>query len=107
MQTFNESLRLSIVFECIGLYAGLKYLLQKISLKRKTYGVIKRLASYCFGSYLVHLLFREVLEIYLGWNAESFFPAVWTPLLAFIIFCISMVTSAIVHRIPVLKKWVV
>ena len=106
VQVFDDSMRINIVFECIGLYVCFKELV-----KRKIIGTFKvekiRYASQlCFGTYLVHLLYRELLDIYFGFNVEVYISMpLWPLLCSLVIFGLSMGTSLVIMRIPGLRRF--
>ena len=69
-------------------------------------GVLGRLSKYSFGVYLVHPMVIELLGRF-GidtFSCNAFFSV---PLLAVIVFASSMALSALLHQIPVVKKYFV
>lgn len=67
---------------------------------------MRALSRYTFGIYLVHPLILNGLED-LGLNNLSFHPLVSIPVIASLIFALSLGISWLLHRIPVLNRYVV
>lgn len=102
IQIFNSPFRLPVLMQCIGLFV-----LSKQILKRKDNKTIQRLSRYTFGAYMVHLLFREALDYFFSLNAVTYSFFLWPPLLALVIFILSLFVSATVNHIPGFKNYVV
>ncbi len=102
VQTYNDCVYCSVVMECVGLYGICKYFFNNLNSS-----LLVKLSDCCFGTYLVHLLYRELLDLYFGLNADTFNPIYWNPILALIIFSLSLATSFIIHQIPGFRKYVV
>lgn len=69
----------------------------------------KRLASlskYCFGIYLVHIFIRNILMM-IGINTLTFSSVLSIIVITLIVAGTSLVISCLLHRIPVVKKWIV
>ncbi|MBQ7935571.1 MAG: acyltransferase family protein [Clostridia bacterium] len=63
-------------------------------------------SGYSFGIYLAHILVLDLLE-WLGLTPMGLHPLLSVPLLGISVFLLSLLLSAVIHRIPVLKKYVV
>lgn len=61
----------------------------------------------CFGMYLVHALIIEALNEKFGLNTLTFRPLIAALLILAITFIGSLIISAILNRIPILKKYIV
>ena len=61
----------------------------------------------CFGMYLVHALIIEALNETFGLNTLTFQPLIAALLILAITFIGSFIISAILNRIPILKKYIV
>lgn len=68
--------------------------------------IILLLSKYSFGAYLVHVMILEQLEN-LGLNTLTFSPLATIPIIFGITAVLSFSISAAIHRIPILKKYVV
>lgn len=69
-------------------------------------GAFARLSQYSFGAYLVHALILEQLAR-LGLNTLSFSPLFSVPLITVLVGVLSFGVSALLHQIPLLKKYIV
>lgn len=67
---------------------------------------VQLLSNYSFGAYLVHPLLIEQLAKH-GITTLSLLPVLAVPCLAAIVFLGAFMISAILHQIPVLKKYIV
>lgn len=67
--------------------------------------IIGALSRYAFGVYLVHDLFNMLLHRF-GVTALSFSPILSVPLLAVTVFLCSLLASALLHKIPLLRKYI-
>lgn len=67
---------------------------------------VQLLSKYSFGAYLVHPLLIEQLAKH-GISSLSFLPVLAVPCLTAIVFLGSFMISALLHQIPVLKKYIV
>lgn len=65
--------------------------------------VILKISQYSFGIYLVHIIVIEQLGR-LGITASRWNPVIAVPLVVCIVFIISLVISAILNNIPVVKS---
>ena len=79
--------------------------------RRNPEGGLRRAVVYmsqcCFGMYLVHALIIEVLNEKFGLNTLTFQPLIAALLILAITFIGSFIISAILNRIPILKKYIV
>ncbi len=69
--------------------------------------IISRLSEYCFGIFLVHILVINTLNNRFGINCLPFEPVICVPLLSLLVFILSCAISAVLHRIPFVKKHLV
>ena len=68
--------------------------------------IIRTLSQYSFGMYLVHDAVISSLGK-LGLNSLTFSPVVSIPVISVIVFVISFAISAVLNRVPVLRKYIV
>lgn len=66
-----------------------------------------RLAKYSFGAYLVHVLVLDQLDKLLGLNTLSFHPLLSVPAVWAAAAVLSFGISALLHQIPIVKKYLV
>lgn len=68
---------------------------------------ICKLSRYSFGVYLVHALVIETLNKVFRFNTLIFNPVISVPVVCIVVSVISLAVSWVLHRIPVLNKYVV
>lgn len=95
---------INVLFEAVAVFTWFKY---KDYKHGKWNAFIQKLSKYSFGAYLVHALVIEQFNRTLGLNTLSFHPVFAVLSLALIVFTISFTISAVLNRIPVLKKYIV
>ncbi len=69
--------------------------------------VFAKLSKYSFGAYLFHLFVINWLELRFGLNTLSFNPVLSVTLITLIVFIISFAVSAVLNKIPFVKKYIV
>ena len=101
---FYDNFSLNVMLESVGVFVFVKYGVHDYSecVKR----ILEVIAKYCLGIYIVHVLILDLLEN-LGLSSLSFHPLLSVPLIACIVFAISFCISAVIHHIPILKKYIV
>ena len=98
---FDEGIQVPVLLQCIGIFVFAKYNVSKYDSS-----ILKLLSKFTFGVYLVHILIREVLDKFFHLNAATYRFVLWAPFLALVIFLVSMVVSAIINNIPVIKNYI-
>ena len=73
----------------------------------KLNSIIEKMSKYSFGAYLVHVLIMEQLDKRLGLNTLSLNPILAILMISVIVFIISFIISALLNKIPIIKKYVV
>ena len=68
--------------------------------------IIQKLSKYTFGVYLVHVFILNLLKTF-GLNTMSFNPILSVPLITILVYFLSVCVVAILHCIPVLRKYIV
>lgn len=101
---YYGNFNVNVLFEALAVFTWFKY--QKYEKSRLNI-FIQRLSKYSFGAYLVHALIIDQLNIRFGINTLSFTPVVSVVLISVIVFILSFSISAILNKIPVLKKYIV
>lgn len=69
--------------------------------------LVLKLSKYTFGAYLVHALILELIQHYIGMEVFRVGPFLAIALLFSVVCLVSFVISAVIHRIPVLRKYIV
>lgn len=77
------------------------------SLGGKGRAAIRALSRWSFGAYLIHPMVIETLNLQLGLNTLSCNAFFSVPLLALLVGTLSFLLSALLHQIPVVKKYIV
>ena len=67
--------------------------------------IVRRLSRYSFGVYLVHVAVLNASVRYFRLLAIT--PAAGIPLIAVIVFAISLAVSAVLNKFPILNKYIV
>ena len=101
---FYGNMTLNVFLQCVGMFVivkNIKWNLGKILTK-----CLQTVSSWCFGIYLVHELLILILGR-VGISVWAFHPVISVPLVAGSVFVVGLVISAILHQIPVLKKYIV
>jgi len=99
---YYDIFTINILLCCISLFVCFKY----TEFFKKPSWIIEKLSCYSFGVYLVHVFILEQLK-HFGLNSLSFNPILCVPTLSILIYVISVAISAILHQIPIVKKYLV
>lgn len=106
--TYYDSLSIQVFFTALAIFVFFKYLPIR---NEKLYKLILGASKVSFGAYLIHALVIEQLAVRLSINtlsilgpASAFKVLFSTPLMSLLVFAISMLISAILSKIPVIKK---
>ena len=94
----------NVMLESIAVFIFVKETFQRRAISEKVKDFLGVLSKYSFGVYLVHLLILRGIERLFGFHTLSFCPVVSVPVISIAVFVISLLLSAIFHRIPILKK---
>lgn len=119
--TFHACMSLNVMLTSIALFLFIKYDGKIRNASHKTKEGLRKLSEYSFGAYLVHILVIKLLDhnplfklntmqfrLNIGRFEEiSLNPYLSVPVIAIIAFAISVTISGWLHRIPVLKKYIV
>lgn len=101
---YYSTFTINVLFEAIAVFTWFKY--RKYE-KDKLNNFFLKLANYSFGAYLVHALILEQLDKIFNLNPLSLNPLVSVIVILLIISLCSFSVSAILHRIPIIKKYIV
>lgn len=105
--TYYENCYLNVMATSLGVFVWVKEQVKTKTVPQKAAHWIAKLSSYSFGAYLIHALVIDLLEQHLGLHSLTFHPALSIPLISLLVFVISMAASALLHRIPVVNKYIV
>ncbi len=101
--TYYGDFTVNVLLESVSVFVLLKYHCPD---SERLNNLVILLSKYSFGAYLVHVMFLETLEK-TGLTTLTFTPLISMPLIFIIVAALSFSVSAAIHRIPVLKKYVV
>ena len=99
-EDFYNSFTVNILFESMAVFVFFK---KRMNFPSK---IIRVLSQYSFGVFLAHAAVLGVLYR-IGFTPLKFNPLISVPAIALTAFTVSLVISAVLHQIPVLKKYVV
>lgn len=102
--TYYGSFTLGVLLESVSIFCWFQ---DRAPASPRVRAILRELSRLSFGAYLVHALVLQQLERRLGWHALSFHPALSVPALACVVFVLSFGISWLLHRIPVLKRYIV
>ena len=100
-------LTVNVLLCSAAVFVFAKQHLNKPYQNEKAVKVLSYLSKSTFGVYLVHPLVIDCLSRFAGISALSFSPIISIPAIALLVFTVSMGVSAILNRIPFVKKWFV
>lgn len=104
---FYDYFSLTVLFESIAVFVFGKKHLSGLNLSFKAKMLLVNISKYSFGAYLVHAMVITVLDQHFGLDTLTFNPVISVPVIGLIVFVISFAISAVINRIPVLKKYIV
>ena len=96
----------NVYITSVAFFLLFKYNISKISFKERIQRFIVKLSSLTFGVYLSHIVFLKILNK-TPLTVENIHPLVSVPLLVISIFVLSTITTWIISKIPVLKKYII
>ena len=103
---YQDYFTMNVMFEAVSLFVFSKYELSRIRIGEKSKKAIIKLSTWSFGAYLLHAFFIEKLAL-AGITSLSYNPILAVPAITVIVFVASTLVSAIISKIPVLKKYIV
>ena len=101
-----EYLSPTVLVVSIAIFLLFKYEFSKIRFKECTQKFIVKLSSLTFGVYLSHMVFVEVVSK-TPLTAENVHPVISVPLIVFIVFILGTLTTLVISKIPILKKYII
>lgn len=100
---YYDDFTVNVLLESIFIFVIFKYRCAGTNLLNK---LIVKMSNYSFGAYLVHIMILEALEK-AGLNTLTLTPIVSIPIILVCTASLSFFISAIIHRIPIFKKYIV
>lgn len=104
---FYGYLTLNVMLQsiCVFVFARSKLSVVKVSSKVKS--ILTKMSRCSFGVYLVHVLVLEIVFAMLKVDTSSVYIAIFIPLIAMLVWGISMLIAIFMHKIPIVKKYLV
>ena len=106
-ELFYESFTVNIALFTIAVFVFGKYECDRIELSERMEKIISKLSKWTFGAYLVHALILSMVWELLPLEVESINAIVGIPVISVCVFGVSMMISAVLNRIPGLRRYVV
>lgn len=106
-EMFYGYLTVNVLLESLAVFVFAKEHLQLSNASARCKTVIQRFSQYSFGAYLVHAMLLELLNQLFSFNTLSMNPLLSVPVITVIVLIVAFALSALLHQIPVLKKYIV
>lgn len=106
LQTYYGYTALNVFFETLSVFTFAKCRLSKWIQSERMNAVIRKLSKYSFGVYLIHPFFIDQLAEH-GLYTLRFNTALSVPVITALVFVLSLIFSAILNHIPIVKKYLV
>ncbi len=97
----------NVALQAVGVFVLFKKCFGGLHPGEKAEKIIRALSGYTFGVYLVHVLMITAAERLLHLHADSLNPFLSIPLAFLLVCAASFLVSAVLNRIPVVKKYFV
>ena len=101
--TYYDSFSVNVMLEAIAVHTWFKYRSYACQRMNKVMSVLSKC---CFGAYLVHVFVIAGFSA-IGLDTMTLFPAISVPVMGLLVTTVSIIISLIIHKIPVLNKWIV
>lgn len=104
---FYGNLTVNVLLMSVAMFVFAKKHLNKLPKSKKREDRLAFFSKCSFGVYLIHVIFIQGLSKILNITSLSFNPVISIPLLSVTVFLLSMIISAILNKLPFIKKWLV
>lgn len=101
-----EFLSPTVLIVSVAVFLLFKYNISKIKFKERSQKFIIKLSSMTFGIYLSHMVFVRVFNR-TPLTVENVHPLISVPLLTVTVFILGTITTWIISKIPILKKYII
>ena len=102
-ETYSSPFMVNVLLQTVAVHTWMRY---REYNRPKWNAFVAQLAKYSFGVYLVHVYVIDTLAYY-GWSTVCFESVLSVPVVSVPVILISYAISAMIHRIPLLNKWIV
>lgn len=103
VQLFLNEASVHVALIALAIFVFAKYHLTQ----EKFPSLLRKLSKYSFGAFLVHALVIEALARFFDLDVMTFHPVAAVPVVSVLVAVISFGISALIHKIPVLNKYIV
>lgn len=104
---FSDELTVNVLMMTVAVFVFVKQHWNRPLKSEKSMRLLSYISKCTFGAYLVHPLLIDCLKRFAGITNLSFNPIISVPVLALLVFVCSMGVSAVLNKIPFVKKWFV
>ncbi len=104
--TYYDPFTVNVMLECLAIFVWFKYNMNNIS-RESIKKIVCYISKCSFGVYIVHILVIDKFCKYAEIDTLSFNPIVSVPVISLVVFAISLFISAILNKIPFVKKYFV
>lgn len=103
---FYNSFGINILLKIVFIFLVVKNFCENFQFTDKQIDIIIKLSKYSFGIYLVHVLVLKYLKLFV-FNTLSFNPIFSVPVIGIVVFCISLLISVLLNKIPFVNKYII
>ena len=97
----------NVLLVSVSVFILFKYGVSRIKFKERTTKFVVKLSSLTFGIYLTHIIFLKTIYVLTPISVESIHPVISVPLLIALVFIASAITTYVISKIPILKKYII
>lgn len=102
---FYGNMTLNVLLESVGIFVLIKYFV-KLHIHDRSNSFVLFLSNRSFGIYLVHVLIIEILQYSFGFTTLSICAYISVPVISLFVFLLSLLSSYIIGKIPVLGRYI-
>lgn len=97
---FYNNFSINVFFMAVAMFIFAKY-------NFKSNYSLNKISTYSLGIYLIHVLIIEKFGLIFHFNVRSFYMILSVPIVALIVFTISVILTFIIKKIPIFKKYII
>lgn len=105
VEMFYNYFAINVMLEAVCVFVFFKHHFQCKNIALKVH--MRKIADYCFGAYLIHIMILSEVDRFLGENILAFNPILSISLISILVFVVSIIISAVLHQIPLLYRYIV
>ena len=95
---------MNVVLQSVAIFVFVREVASHITISGKHLGMFGKMS---FGAYLVHVLVLDRIDRHLSFNSLSIHPVLSVPILSCLVFICAYTMSALMNRIPFIRKYLV